>query len=43
MRRAPGAFEISLKDGVELAAMRLKRSNTLIGAALNILTEDEAN
>jgi N-6 DNA Methylase len=37
------AFDIPLKDGVELAAMRLKRSNTLIGTALNLLTEDEAN
>ena len=37
------AFEISLKDGVELAAIKLKRTNTLIGTALNVLTEDEAN
>lgn len=37
------AFDISLKDGVELAAIRLKKSNTLIGTALNVLTEDEAN
>ena len=37
------AYEISLKDGVELAAIKLKKSNTLIGAALNVLTEDEAN
>jgi hypothetical protein len=37
------AFEIPLKDGVELAAIRLKKSNTLIGTALNLLTEDEAN
>jgi len=37
------AFDISLKDGVELAAIKLKKSNTLIGAALNLLTEDEAN
>jgi hypothetical protein len=37
------AFDISLKDGVELAAMKLKKSNTLIGAALNLLTEDDAN
>jgi hypothetical protein len=37
------AFEISLKDGVELAAIRLKKTNTLIGTALNVLTEDEAN
>jgi Type ISP C-terminal specificity domain/N-6 DNA Methylase len=37
------AFDIPLKDGVELAAIRLKKSNTLIGTALNVLTEDEAN
>jgi hypothetical protein len=37
------AFDISLKDGVELAAIRLKKTNTLIGTALNVLTEDEAN
>jgi hypothetical protein len=37
------AFDIPLKDGVEQAAIRLKKSNTLIGAALNVLTEDEAN
>ena len=37
------AFDISLKDGVELAAIRLRRTNTLIGTALNLLTEDEAN
>ncbi len=37
------AFEISLKDGVELAAIRLKKTNTLIGTALNVLTEDDAN
>jgi hypothetical protein len=37
------AFDISLKDGVELAAIKLKKTNTLIGTALNILTEDEAN
>ena len=37
------AFEISLKDGVELAAIKLKKTNTLIGTALNVLTEDEAN
>jgi hypothetical protein len=37
------AFEISLKDGVELAAIRLKKTNTLIGTALNVLAEDEAN
>jgi hypothetical protein len=37
------AFDISLKDGVELAAIKLKKTNTLIGTALNVLTEDEAN
>ncbi len=37
------AFDISLKDGVELAAIRLRRTNTLIGTALNLLTQDEAN
>ncbi len=37
------ALEIPLKDGVELAAIKLKKTNTLIGTALNVLTEDEAN
>ncbi len=37
------AFDISLNDGVELAAIKLKKTNTLIGTALNVLTEDEAN
>jgi hypothetical protein len=37
------AFDISLKDGVELAAVRLRKTNTLIGTALNLLTQDEAN
>ena len=37
------AFDISLKDGVELAAIRLEKTNSLIGTALNLLTEDEAN
>ncbi len=37
------AFDISLSEGVELAALKLKKSNTLIGAALNLLTEDAAN
>jgi type I restriction-modification system DNA methylase subunit len=37
------AFEISLRDGVELAAIKLKKTNSLIGTALNVLTEDEAN
>jgi hypothetical protein len=27
------AFDIPLKDGVELAAIRLRRTNTLIGTA----------
>jgi N-6 DNA Methylase len=39
----PRAFDISLEDGVELAAIKLKKSNALIGAALNVLTEDEAD
>ena len=37
------AFDIPLKDGVELAALKLKKSNTLIGTALNLLTEDASN
>ena len=37
------AFDISLKDGVELAAIKLRKTNTLIGTALNLLTQDEAN
>ncbi len=37
------AYDISLVDGVELAALKLKKSNTLIGAALNLLMEDAAN
>ena len=37
------ALDISIRDGVELAAIKLKRSNTLIGTALNLLTEDEGN
>jgi N-6 DNA Methylase len=37
------AFDIPLKDGVELAAIRLRKTNTLIGTALNLLTQDEAN
>ncbi len=36
------AFDISLKDGVETAALKLKHSNSLIGVALNLLTEDPA-
>jgi hypothetical protein len=37
------AFDIPLKDGVELAAIRLRKTNTLIGTALNLLTQDEVN
>jgi hypothetical protein len=37
------AFDITLKDGVELAAIQLRKTNTLIGTALNLLTQDEAN
>jgi N-6 DNA Methylase len=37
------AFDISLEGGVELAAIRLRKTNTLIGTALNLLTQDEAN
>jgi hypothetical protein len=37
------AFDIPLKDGVERAASQLRRWNTLIGTALNLLTEDETN
>ena len=37
------AFDIPLKDGVELAAIKLRKTNTLIGTALNLLTHDEAN
>ncbi len=37
------AFEIPLDEGVELAALRLKKSNSLIGTALNLLTEDAAS
>ena len=35
------AFDISLADGLELAAPRLKKSNSLIGTALSLLTENE--
>jgi predicted helicase len=37
------AFDIPLKDGIELAAIQLRKTNTLIGTALNLLTQDEAN
>ena len=35
------AFHISLADGVELAAVKLKKSNSLIGSALALLTQTE--
>ena len=35
------AFQISLADGLELAAVKLKKSNSLIGTALSLLTENE--
>jgi N-6 DNA Methylase len=34
------AYDIPLKEGIDLAALRLKKSNTLIGTALGILTGD---
>lgn len=34
------ALDIDLKDGLAIAALRLKDSNTLIGTALNLLTEN---
>ncbi|CAN5179250.1 hypothetical protein BH10PSE7_BH10PSE7_11680 [soil metagenome] len=37
------AFDIPLKDGIDLAALKLRKSNTLIGTALNLLTEDASN
>jgi len=37
------AFDIELKEGVELAAIKLKKTNSLIGTALNLLTEDPSN
>ncbi len=37
------AYDVDLSDGVGVAALHLRRSNTLIGTALNLLTEDEAN
>lgn len=37
------AQDIPLTDGVEIAAVRLKKSNTLIGTALNLLTQSEDN
>ncbi len=35
------AFDISLAEGLELAAPKLKKSNSLIGTALSLLTENE--
>ncbi len=35
------AFDISLAEGVDLAAPKLKKSNSLIGSALSLLTENE--
>ena len=35
------AFHISLADGLELAAPKLKKSNSLIGTALSLLTEND--
>lgn len=37
------AFDIPLKGGIELAALKLKKSNSLIGTALGLLTENAAN
>jgi hypothetical protein len=37
------AFDISLKDDLGIAALHLRKSNSLIGTALNLLTEDENN
>ena len=37
------AYDIPLKDGIDLAALKLKKSNTLIGTALGILTGDEGS
>jgi len=35
--------DISLRDGIERAASELKKSNSLIGTALDLLTDDPAN
>lgn len=35
------AFDVDVKNGVDLAALRLKKSNSLIGAALGLLTESQ--
>lgn len=37
------ARDISLSDGIEMAAQELKKSNSLIGTALRLLTEDTSN
>jgi hypothetical protein len=37
------AADIPLNEGVELAALKLKKTNSLIGTALNLLTEDASN
>ena len=37
------ARDISLSHGIETAAQELRKSNTLIGTALRLLTEDLAN
>lgn len=37
------ARDISLSDGTEMAARELRKSNTLIGTALRLLTEDSSN
>jgi N-6 DNA Methylase len=37
------ACDISLADGTEMAAQELKKSNSLIGTALRLLTEDPSN
>ncbi|MCB1382779.1 MAG: N-6 DNA methylase [Notoacmeibacter sp.] len=37
------AMDISLKDGIETAAQKLKKSSSLIGTALGLLTDNEEN
>ncbi len=37
------ANDIPLGEGVDLAAVKLRRTNSLIGSALSLLTENEAN
>jgi len=34
------AYDIEITDGIELAALKLKKTNSLIGTALSLLTED---